>query len=59
MKKSLRNSNFNVKFQLYKNMPNYNCFHINCYLKVTCNILFFYPLIKGVTMRAIFSNPAG
>ena len=29
-------------FGLNKNMPNYNCFHVNCYLKATCNILFLY-----------------
>ena len=28
-----------TKFSLNKNMPNYNCFHINYFLKETCNIL--------------------
>ena len=25
-------------------MPNYNRFHVNCYLKATCNILFYWVL---------------
>ena len=29
----------NTKYCLIKNMPNYNRFHVNCYLKATCNIL--------------------
>ena len=28
-----------TKFCLIKNMPNYNRFHVNCYLKATCNVL--------------------
>ena len=32
-------SNPHKKISLNKNMPNYNRFHVNCYLKATCNIL--------------------
>ena len=31
-----------AKFSLNKNMPNYNRFQINCYLKVTCNSIMYY-----------------
>ena len=30
-----------TKFSLNKNMPNYNRFHVNCYLKATYNILLY------------------
>jgi hypothetical protein len=35
-----------TKVCLNKNMPNYNYFHINCYLIATCNMLFYFTIEK-------------
>ena len=35
-------------------MPNYNRFHVNCYLKATCNILFYIDRNTDRFMNNIF-----
>ena len=48
-----------TKFRLNKNMPNYNCFFVNCYLKETC-IYFFYlaflSIFRCMILSGIFSG---
>ena len=39
---------------LYKNMPNYNRFHVNCYLKATFNICTIFSPILDMLENAFF-----
>ena len=44
-----------TKFSLNKNMPHYNHFDVNCYLKATCNLLFLRPSLSLSLCLFIFS----
>ena len=37
-----------TKFCFNKNIPNYNRFHVNCYMKATCNILYCVHRISDI-----------